>query len=334
MFLLNLLVLLQLSLLQQNTICIIDNVTGKPLADCHVQVDGETVGVTNANGVWGVSDVYRNSTVCISHVGYKSECVSLSQLGRGERMIALDYAAFAIDEVVVSRKRQHAKLISMGVTGKKRTDYEGVKLFDGWLKGHYIPNSKKSRNFEIQQVRIYISDDAVAPTASFWISIYAGEKEYIAPKEENKLYGPLLTRASNRGEYHTINVSHAHIKMPQGGVFIVLQNNPANEVQTFVKHYANGRSARLKSKTGFSIPENVTASKTYRANCTTIGESWQYCNRFYKWGGHVSAEGSTIGYDGNPIKWKRDTVQWELYPKNHSVGSGNSMIYVVLKEIK
>lgn len=336
--LLCILVLLQLSLWQQNAVCIIESATGRPLSDCHVQIDGKTIGVSDASGVWVIPDVYKNSIVTITHIGYKSITVDLSKLGQGERMVALDSVPYSIDEVVVSGRMVPARHINMGVTGRRRKDYVGAKLFDSRLIGLYIPNKKASKHFEIQQVRIYISDDAVAPTASFWVSIYAGENDYTAPKEENKLYGPLLTRANNAGAYHTINVEHAHIKMPSGGLFVILQNNPSNEEQMLVKHHSNKQSGKVRfnPKSGHAALSisGGEASTTFRANYTTIGESWQHCNCFYNWGGRTSEHGSTVGFDGSPILWTRDTVQWELYPKNHAVQRGNSMIYVVLKEIK
>ncbi len=52
---------------------IIESSTGQPLADCHVQVDGKTVGVTDSIGVWIVPETYRSSTVSISHIGHNTK---------------------------------------------------------------------------------------------------------------------------------------------------------------------------------------------------------------------------------------------------------------------
>ncbi len=323
---------------------IIESSTGQPLADCHVQVDGKTVGVTDSIGVWIVPDTYRSSTVSISHIGHNTRTINLMQFKQGAMTVSLDAAAYGIEEVVVSSKHR-VKYINMGITGKKQNDYlgrKGVYIYDERPIGIYIPNTEHDKNLEIQQVKIYIPEEATAPAAPFWMSIYAGERDYIAPKERNKIYGPLLTQASERGQYHTINLQHEHMQMPQGGLFIALQNNPTNDEGAFTKTYPynHKKSKNLpKSKTGVPISHDIlvgdnTITFTSKANCTSVGESWQYCNHFYNWVGRIDESGSTLGFDGNAIRWVRDTLYMENFPKHHAVQSTNYMIYVVLKEIK
>lgn len=323
---------------------VIESSTGQPLADCHVLIDEKNIGITDADGVWNVPDTYRNSTVSISHIGHRIRTINLSQFKHGTLMVSLDDAAYAIEEVVVKSK-QRFKYVNMGITGKKQDDYlgrKGVYIYDDRPIGIFIPNSKRDKNLEIHQVKIYIPEEATAPTAPFWMSIYAGEKEHIAPKERNKLYGPLLTQAAERAQYHTINLQHEHIRMPQGGLFIALQNNPTNDEDAFTKVYPykhKTSKSNHKSKTGMPISHDIyvgtnTITFTSKANCTSVGESWQYCNHFYNWVGHIDERGSTFGFDGNAIRWTRDTLYMENFPKHHAVQSTNYMIYVVLKEIK
>ena len=328
-------------------LCVVDASSGLPISDCHVQSNRQVVGVTNADGLFLVPSEYRKNKLRISHVGYYPIEVELSRFRHGRVMLSLNSQVYSINEVVVMDKKRRARYVKMGVTGRKRRDSKGAlrNVFDRRLIGLYIPNDKPNCSWELQQVNLYISDNAIVPMAPFWLTIYEGEAEHIAPRECNRLYGPLLTHAAARGQYHSVNVQHAHIRMPKGGLFVVLQNNSTNEGHVFIKTYDTKRfegdnKKMIKLNTGYKEKvhndSNQYLYSTQEANGTAIGESWQYANRFFKWNGLVSngEDGSTFGIDGNTVIWKRDTIHWDLFPKNHAVHHGNYMIYVVLKEIK
>ncbi|WP_288018496.1 hypothetical protein [Tenuifilum sp.] len=278
---------------------VFDEATTEPISDCFVLLNGAVVGQTDANGLFKPTKKLYHSKVLLKHMSYIDKEIDLSMLPQDIISIPLKSKQFSIEGVTIKSPKR-IKFEKMGIYKKKpRKDY--YNSIYGKL-GLYIPNKKPNEQFVINQLCIYIVNKG-NPASPFLFSLYAGEKEFLKPNDSLRLLGPILFEA-NKGykgdDYLKINLYEYKLPMPSNGLFVVLEL-PVN----YKPNYQTKKFGTL------ILRDDINSIK--------IGDAWEETNKFYAW-----------FYDKNG--WRRDTIYWENYPKNHAVHHGNPMIYVTLKK--
>lgn len=281
------------------TLFVFDEGTSEPIPDCYVLHNGNVVGKTDTKGVFKPMQELNNSKILLKHMSYIDREIELSMLPNDVISIPLKSKQFSIEEVTIKSKRRKVKFEKMGIY-KKKPRKEFSNAIYGKL-GLFIPNTKPNESYIINQLCIYIVNKG-NPNAPFLLSLYAGEKEFLKPNESLKLLGPMLLEANRGDEYLKVNLYEHKLTMPSNGLFVVLES-PANHKPIY-------QTKKFKTLT---LREDI--------NSVRIGDAWEQTNRFYKWNFDVNG-------------WRRDTIYWENYPKNHSVHHGNPTIYVTLRETK
>lgn len=278
---------------------VFDEATSEPVSDCFVLLNGAVVGQTDANGLFKPTQKLYHSKVLLKHMSYIDKEIDLSMLPQEIISIPLKSKQFSIEEVTIKSPKRKIKFEKMGIY-KKKPRKDCFNSINGKL-GLYILNKKPNEQFIIDQLCIYIVNKG-NPASPFLFSLYAGEKEFLKPNDSLRLLGPILFEANKGDDYLKINLYEYKLPMPKNGLFVVLEP-PVN----FKPNYQTKKLGAL------TFREEINSIK--------IGDAWEETDKFYRW-----------FYDKNG--WRRDTIYWENYPKNHAVHHGNPMIYVTLRKIK
>ena len=307
---------------QPLTLHLIDAEDGLPISSCHVLVGDSAIGSTNLQGEWIVPKHLRSNTVTLSHVSYGQQHMNLSALPNGTVDIALQAQGYNISEVKVKGKRKRVKLKKMGITRSfswsKNVFWSAFWIIYNKPLAVYLENTEPDKEYEIQQLLIYINPTGI-PTAPFFVSLCEAQAAHIAPDTANKLlYGPLLTHAERGGAYHRINLAHLKLKMPKGGVYVVLRNCPTNPYEDRPPIVIDGYQ--------------VSRGKV---NHAVVGEAYgPYENKFLHWRLRKPAKYEYKYYTPDVPRWIRDTIRVVKHPEGGIRVQGEPMVYVTLKKVE
>jgi hemoglobin/transferrin/lactoferrin receptor protein len=91
------------------TVKVFDKTTLQPLPGIQIVSGDGRVAVSNARGEADISAMQNSDSICFSHMGYKSLCLSGKKLAEKKFRVALAEMKFQIDEIVVSANRWEEK---------------------------------------------------------------------------------------------------------------------------------------------------------------------------------------------------------------------------------
>lgn len=101
--------LLMFSAVYAQTVRVYDKITLQPLPGIQIVSSDGHVAVTNQKGEADVTSLLAADSICFSHMGYKTTCMSGKKLTEKRYRVALAEMKFQIEEVVVSANRWEEK---------------------------------------------------------------------------------------------------------------------------------------------------------------------------------------------------------------------------------
>ncbi|MDR2927677.1 MAG: hypothetical protein LBV41_05705, partial [Cytophagaceae bacterium] len=260
-----------------------------------------TFGYTSTDGK---VQVYPNcpKEIELKHVAYSSQIIDVSILPFQEITVLIKAKTIQLPDVNIYAKKERERYRKMGIT--KKRPFWGHLGYATSVFNHaqYIPNEDIRNNYILSAVHVYILSKG-SPTLPFFVTLYKGEDETLAPNEKLKMAGPVYCKALQGDAYFTLDVTAYNLEMPKTGLFVMIE--PAHKVPPVYGTVKIG-------KTEWQTSTNK--------NQVFIGSANQHVNTYRTWRDHGKG-------------WKRSSFPPKIIDGESSI-VGNPMIYLTMKKQK
>ncbi|MDD4760306.1 MAG: hypothetical protein PHU66_05765 [Bacteroidaceae bacterium] len=281
---------------QNLTLKVLDDITSKPIVDCHLALSNGAVIISNIEGIITITPETKSITGKLTHVAYKEHYVNISLLPADTVSVRLMPSNILLPEYTLLGKEQRKRYVKMGIKRKRPIKRHPGYTVNG-ISAQFITNEKPEDDYKIEGVYVYIKENS-RPETQFLVSIYEGESVEKEPNKKLKLYGPVLCQTDMVGDHYKISVENENITMPKNGLFIVFEGSPSRNLES----------------------ETVRKSEQFcYADFVRIGYSSENPQQFLTW--HFKKG-----------QWKRFIFP-KINARGHNNYVNNPMVYVNLEKI-
>jgi hypothetical protein len=211
------LLFVQLSFGQIKSILVDEN-TKRPIEYANIWIENEVIGTfSNDKGYFSLITKSENNIIVISHVGYQSKSVLISEI---KDTIFLNPIIIKLDEISVFQRKNRNQIILDEIKNKQVDLYFGTNLNYPWIVAKYFPFNEKFP--ELKFLKKISLMTGINKKANFNIRIYSVDKE---GKPFEYLTSENINVTAEKGINKTeIDVSKLNILFPENGLFIAIEN--------------------------------------------------------------------------------------------------------------